>query len=534
MSLQSVPAEPVALVPIASDGAVRVVDLATGTLAGSIPVATGPIGAAVDAGRHRLYVVHQIGDQVTEIDTLQRRVVRTLPLPSDGWGIAVHPPAQRAYVAISGADQVGVIDTANLTLITTINVGDAPRDIVVSADGTRVYTADQNSGTFSVIDATTNTLLGTYAVGAAPLGLALSPDGSLLYLAKAFAGEVLRISTASHQVLGSTALMAGAAHIEVHPDGSRLYVSCTNADVVAVIDTSDHHVLTHVAVGQTPYGLELSADGSRLYVANVDSESVTVIDTAKLTVTGTIALMGAPFAVGEWLVPAGVPERPVITGSTAGDQSATLAFTAGYSGGGTPGPFIADCTPGNHSISVGASPLTLSGLSNNTLYRCTVKASSSVGESDPSEPVSVIPGLFGDTADLGISISNGTGHLIGGAPSTWQILVQNAGPAPVLGAQVEALLDDSSFSNGSWTCSSSDGGLCRRAAGPGSVQILGDLPAGSSLQLALTATPNTEPETPVSVPAMVLPPAGITDPQLANNAATDGPDTRGLLRDGFE
>ncbi len=61
-----------------------------------------------------------------------------------------------------------------------------------------------------------------------------------------------------------------------------------------------------------------------------------------------------------------------------------------------------------------------------------------------------------------------------------------------------------------------------------------DLRAGSSVSFALTATVAAFPETPVSNIASVAVPAPITDPVLNNNVASDGPDVRGVFRDGME
>ena len=60
------------------------------------------------------------------------------------------------------------------------------------------------------------------------------------------------------------------------------------------------------------------------------------------------------------------------------------------------------------------------------------------------------------------------------------------------------------------------------------------LPSGSSVRFLLTASAAALPETPVSNIASVTLPATITDPELNNNVASDGPDIRGLFPDGLE
>lgn len=71
-------------------------------------------------------------------------------------------------------------------------------------------------------------------------------------------------------------------------------------------------------------------------------------------------------------------------------------------------------------------------------------------------------------------------------------------------------------------------------SGTGEVTVSADLLAGSSLQIQLTATPLANSETPVSAIASITEPADTTDSQQSNNLASDGPDWRGVFRDGFE
>ena len=54
------------------------------------------------------------------------------------------------------------------------------------------------------------------------------------------------------------------------------------------------------------------------------------------------------------------------------------------------------------------------------------------------------------------------------------------------------------------------------------------------MQILLSALPAPGPDLPLSNTATVTPPAGISDGNPANNSATDGPDVRGLFRNGFE
>ncbi len=89
-----------------------------------------------------------------------------------------------------------------------------------------------------------------------------------------------------------------------------------------------------------------------------------------------------------------VPSAPTISSATAGNASASIAFTAPSSNGGaTIIGYTATCTSSATSISgsASASPVAVTGLSNGTAYTCAVTASNSAGTGLASATVSVTP-----------------------------------------------------------------------------------------------------------------------------------------------
>lgn len=136
-----------------------------------------------------------------------------------------------------------------------------------------------------------------------------------------------------------------------------------------------------------------------------------------------------------------------------------------------------------------------------------------------------------DGADLSIIKRNGLRLLPAGQPSTYVLLVNNAGPQDVVGARVTDLLPPQ-LSNGSWTCSSTGGATCP-ASGVGTVDALVNMPSGSSVTFLLTVTVQASPEQVVTNRAIVTPPTNAPDPLPANNESIDV-DPMGLFGDGWE
>ena len=76
---------------------------------------------------------------------------------------------------------------------------------------------------------------------------------------------------------------------------------------------------------------------------------------------------------------ADVPDTPTIGSATAGIESATVTYTAATTGG-TATTFTATSTPGSVT-GTGSSPITVAGLTADTSYTFTVRASNSTGNS---------------------------------------------------------------------------------------------------------------------------------------------------------
>lgn len=90
-----------------------------------------------------------------------------------------------------------------------------------------------------------------------------------------------------------------------------------------------------------------------------------------------------------------VPGAPTISAATAGDATASFAFTAPASNGGsTITAYTATCSATGQATRTGtgpASPVTVAALVNGTLYACSVTATNAIGAGTASTSVNVTP-----------------------------------------------------------------------------------------------------------------------------------------------
>lgn len=141
-------------------------------------------------------------------------------------------------------------------------------------------------------------------------------------------------------------------------------------------------------------GLPVTFSSTTLSVCTVSGSNVTMVTTGTCTINanqaGNATFLSAQTVTQSFGITGGVPGAPTIGTAIAGNAQATIAFTAPSSNGGSAiTGFTATC--GGFSASGAVSPITVRGLTNNTLYTCSVIATNALGTSPASGTVSVTP-----------------------------------------------------------------------------------------------------------------------------------------------
>ncbi len=116
------------------------------------------------------------------------------------------------------------------------------------------------------------------------------------------------------------------------------------------------------------------------------------------------------------ITPTNVPGAPTIGTATAGNGEATVTFTAPLNdGGSTITSYTVSSNTGGFSATGGASPITVTGLTNGTTYTFTVTATNVHGTSTPSATSnSIVPATVPGAPTIGTATrGNGeaTGHI---------------------------------------------------------------------------------------------------------------------------
>jgi uncharacterized repeat protein (TIGR01451 family) len=126
----------------------------------------------------------------------------------------------------------------------------------------------------------------------------------------------------------------------------------------------------------------------------------------------------------------------------------------------------------------------------------------------------------GPSADLGITVADGTPSYYPGQTLAYTITVTNVGPDTATGAPVTDTFP-ADLMVVSWTCTASAGSACASPNGLGNIQTTVDLLSGGTATFTATVTASPASAGSISNTATVGVPGAIVDPDLGNNSSTD-------------
>jgi len=123
-------------------------------------------------------------------------------------------------------------------------------------------------------------------------------------------------------------------------------------------------------------------------------------------------------------------------------------------------------------------------------------------------------------ADLKVTVTDGKTSTLPGSKNTYTIVVTNAGPSKVIGAIIRDTFP-STFTGVTYTATQSGGASGFSASGSGNINNTVTMPPASKVTYKATGTISASATGSISDTATVTAPTGVTDPNTANNSATD-------------
>jgi len=208
------------------------VDTATSTVTSTVqvdnftpgPSTTSPDGRFLYVPNHNTAMSGADENVVDVIDTASKTLIGNVPVPANPHWVAFDKNG-RFYTTDHFSAEVTVLNAANNAIITEIPVGETPHSEAVSPDGSRLAVTSFDGNVVFLINTATDKMIAQIPVGKNPLDIAYSPDGRYLLTADNLANTVTVIDTADNRVIAEIPTGKAPTSISVLPNGRQAYVT---------------------------------------------------------------------------------------------------------------------------------------------------------------------------------------------------------------------------------------------------------------------------------------------------------------------
>lgn len=161
---------------------VSVVDLANHTVTSTIPVSS-PAGSAVLGGTAFVASLNSTSPAIAILNLESGTTAGSIPVEGRPFDVAVNPDGQTLYVANNAGTTVDIYDVATQAKTGSVDVKDAPTTVAISGNGASIYAGSRLGTDISVINSHITTPDLTTSVPAYLNPVAVGVSGSGQYMA---------------------------------------------------------------------------------------------------------------------------------------------------------------------------------------------------------------------------------------------------------------------------------------------------------------------------------------------------------------
>jgi YVTN family beta-propeller protein len=271
-------------VPNSVRNTVQVIDPRTFKVIDEFPVGRQPQHVVPSYDLKTLWVVSDLGDNVTRIDPSTGHPNGTVKV-KDPYNMYFTPDGKYAIAVAERVKRLDFLDAHTLALVNSLHVPcRGVNHMDFSGNGRFLIAACEFDGTVLKVDVATRTLISTLHLpaGAMAQDVRLSPDGRVFYIADMMANGVHLVDGEAFSIVGFLATGKGAHGLYFSRDSKWLYVSNRGEGSVSVIDVKSRTVATKWTIpgGGSPDMGGVSADGKVLWLSGRYNAEVYAFDTA--------------------------------------------------------------------------------------------------------------------------------------------------------------------------------------------------------------------------------------------------------------
>src|SRR5579859_2322199 len=219
---------------------------------------TGPGHSLMLLPDKKTAVINVAGDnQLALIDVASGQTLRKVPTGKFPCDVHLSPDGRFAYTPERDQDTVSMFDTRTWDLVKTVSFppGSQPYMLRVSPDGKEVWVQSGSAATNVVLNAEDLSTLATLQTGKGPLNNAWTPDARYSIVTNSGDTFASVFDAKSYAEVARLAVGQGGTNIGFTRDGATAFMSVSAANAVAVIDMAKLDVASQIKAGTQPQGL---------------------------------------------------------------------------------------------------------------------------------------------------------------------------------------------------------------------------------------------------------------------------------------
>lgn len=271
----------------------------------SIAVCQRPRHMAFNASHSQIYVCCGDSNQLGVVDVASGTMTGTVPLGDSPEIFDLSPDGNTAYVTIEDESVMAAYDLRTKAKLFEVKTGGEPEGVLVTPDGKFAYVTSEVANVVHLIDLKQRKVLKNIRVGNRPRRFVLVAQGQELWVTNELGASVSVVSTADHQVKHTLAFKVPGMRasditpvgMALSPDGTTVWVGLGRANHVAEVDVVTRQVRKNMLVGKRAWGLTVHPNGKTLYVANGLTDDMTLIDTVAGKALRTVPVGRVPHSV---------------------------------------------------------------------------------------------------------------------------------------------------------------------------------------------------------------------------------------------
>jgi len=235
---------------------------------------------SVDEAGSRLFVSH--GTVVQVVDLKSGTLAGTIENTPGVHGIAIASDLNKAFISVGRNASVKVINLQTLAVIADIKVtGENPDAIFYDQFSKKVFTFNGRTANSTVLDAETNQVVGTIALEGKP-EFPVSDGKGKIYVNIEDKSLISVIDVNSLKVDNSWPIAPGeeASGLALDNETHRLFAVCSNK-LMVVVDAISGKVVANLPIGQGCDGVKFDPELKRAYASNGEGTMTVVQEVDK-------------------------------------------------------------------------------------------------------------------------------------------------------------------------------------------------------------------------------------------------------------